>query len=58
MWIFLHCHVRNCIFTKHKEELERTDERLNYMAVPAAIMEFEKIEIIKYTDQGSCVRTG
>lgn len=43
--------VRNCIYTKLKEELERIDEKPNYMTVPAAIRELEKIEMIRGHDQ-------
>ena len=43
--------VRNRIYTKLKEELERIDEKPNYMTVPAAIRELEKIEMIRGHDQ-------
>ena len=43
--------VRNRIYTKLKEELERNDEKSNYMTVPAAIRELEKIEMIRGHDQ-------
>ena len=43
--------VRNRIYTKLKEELERIDENPNYMTVPAAIRELEKIEMIRGHDQ-------
>jgi hypothetical protein len=42
--------VRNRIYTKLKEELERIDEKPNYMTVPAAIRELEKIEMIRQAD--------
>ena len=43
--------VRNRIYTKLKEELERIDENPNYMTVPAAIRELEKIEMIRGHDR-------
>ena len=43
--------VRNRIYTKLKDELERIDEKPNYMTVPAAIRELEKIEMIRGHDQ-------
>lgn len=43
--------VRNRIYTILKEELERIDEKPNYMTVPAAIRELEKIEMIRGHDQ-------
>lgn len=43
--------VRNRIYTKLKEELERIDENPNYMTVPAALRELEKIEMIRGRDQ-------
>ena len=43
--------VRNRIYTKFKEELERIDEKTNSMTVPAAIRELEKIEMIRGHDQ-------
>lgn len=43
--------VRNGIYTRLKEELERIDEKPNYMTVPAAIRELEKIEMIRGRDQ-------
>ena len=43
--------VRNRIYTKLKEELERITERPNYMTVPAALRELEKIEMIRGHDQ-------
>ena len=41
----------NRIYTRLKEELERIDEKPNYMTVPAAIRELEKIEMIRGHDQ-------
>lgn len=43
--------MRNRIYTKLKEELERIDENPNYMTVPAAIRELEKIEMIRGHDR-------
>ncbi|MCR5120790.1 MAG: transposase [Lachnospiraceae bacterium] len=43
--------VRNRIYTKLKEELNRIDENPNYMTVPAAIRELEKIEMIRGRDR-------
>ena len=43
--------VRNRIYTKLKEELERIDGNPNYMTVPAALRELEKIEMIRGHDQ-------
>ncbi|SHH07997.1 hypothetical protein SAMN02745229_00170 [Butyrivibrio fibrisolvens DSM 3071] len=43
--------VRNGIYTKLKEELERIDENPNYMTVPAALRELEKIEMVRGHDQ-------
>lgn len=43
--------VRNRIYTRLKEELGRIDENPNYMTVPAAIRELEKIEMIRGHDQ-------
>lgn len=43
--------VRNRIYTKLKEELERIEEKPNYMTVPAALRELEKIEMIRGHDR-------
>ena len=42
--------IRNRIYTLLKEEAARLDKRPNYMTVPAAIKELEKIEILKGAD--------
>lgn len=42
--------VRNRIYTKLKDEEERLDGSQNYMTVPAAIRELEKIEMIRGHD--------
>ena len=38
----------NRIYTTMCDEMERTDHERNYMTVPAAIRELEKIEMIRY----------
>ncbi len=43
--------VRNRIYTKLKDELNRIDENPNYMTVPAALRELEKIEMIRGYDR-------
>ncbi len=43
--------VRNRIYTSLKEELQRIDENPNYMTVPAALRELEKIEMIRGHDR-------
>lgn len=43
--------VRNRIYTKLKEELLRIDESPNYMTVPAALRELEKIEMVRGHDR-------
>lgn len=43
--------IRNRIYTKLKEELERINEKPNYMTVPAALRELEKIEMIRGHDR-------
>ena len=43
--------VRNRIYTKLKDELNRIEENPNYMTVPAALRELEKIEMIRGHDQ-------
>ena len=43
--------IRNRLYTKLKDETERIDNRPNYMTVPAAIKELEKIEIIRGLDR-------
>lgn len=40
--------VRNRIYRALMDEMEETGERRNYMTVPAAVRELEKIEIIRY----------
>ena len=43
--------VRNRIYTKLKEELNSIEENPNYMTVPAALRELEKIEMIRGRDR-------
>lgn len=42
--------IRNRIYTLLKEETKRADSKANYMTVPAAIKELEKLELIKSPD--------
>lgn len=42
--------IRSRIYTLLKEETARMDKKQNYMTVPAAIRELEKIEMLKGTD--------
>lgn len=42
--------VRNKIFTCLKEEMKNLDKKPNYMTVPAAIKELEKIEMTRHLD--------
>ena len=42
--------IRNRIYTKLKEETRRAGSKANYMTVPAAIKELEKLELIKTPD--------
>ena len=42
--------IRNRIYTRLKEESRRSDSKANYMTVPAAMKELEKIELIKMPD--------
>jgi hypothetical protein len=43
--------VRNKIYTNLKDEMKRLSKKPNYMTVPAAIKELEKIEMIRQLDQ-------
>ena len=38
------------IYTSLKDEMERLEKSPNYMTVPAAIREMEKIEMVRQTD--------
>jgi transposase len=42
--------IRNCMYTKLKDAEEEMLEKPNYMNVPAAIRELEKIEMIRQAD--------
>ena len=42
--------IRSRIYSLLKEELARLDKKPNYMTVPAAIRELEKIEMLKGAD--------
>jgi len=43
--------VRNRIYTRLKDEAEQLEEKPNYMTVPAAMRELEKIEMIRGKDR-------
>lgn len=47
---FLALIVRNKMYNYLKDELQKLDNRPNYMTVPAAIRELEKIEMVRLTD--------
>ncbi len=42
--------IRNRIYTLLKDEMLRTDTKANYMTVPAALRELDKIEMVKSLD--------
>ena len=42
--------VRNRIYTRLKDEVKNAGKKDNYMTVPAAIKELEKIEMIRFSD--------
>ena len=42
--------IRNKIYTYLKEEMKNLDKKPNYMTVPAAIKELEKIEMVRQLD--------
>lgn len=42
--------IRNRIYTLLKDEAGRMDKKQNYMTVPAALKELEKIELLKGAD--------
>lgn len=42
--------IRNKIYTSLKEEMLKNDQKLNFMTVPAALGELEKIEMVKGLD--------
>ncbi len=43
--------VRNRIYTKLKEEMDKMEGKPNYMTVPAALKELDKIEIVRGFDR-------
>jgi uncharacterized protein (UPF0128 family) len=43
--------VRNKLYTCLKDEMIRSDKKANYMTVPAAIRELEKIEMVRMLDK-------
>lgn len=47
---FLALIIRNRIYTCLKDEMLKLDKRPNYMTVPAALRELEKIEMVRLTD--------
>ena len=47
---FLALIVRNRMYNCLKDEMRKLDSRPNYMTVPAAIRELEKIEMVRLTD--------
>ena len=42
--------MRNKFYTELKEEMRKIDKKENFMTVPAALKELEKIEMIRQTD--------
>ncbi|MGE4585643.1 MAG: transposase [Sphaerochaeta sp.] len=42
--------IRNRIYTLLKDEMERMDKRPNYMTIPAALKELDKIEMVRQYD--------
>lgn len=42
--------IRNKFYTCLKERMKQTDRKENYMTVPAALRELEKIEMVRQTD--------
>lgn len=47
---FLALIIRNRSYTALKDEIKRLETKPNYMTVPAAIRELEKIEMVRLTD--------
>ena len=43
--------IRNRIYTKLKDEVQKLDKKPNFMTVPAAIRELEKIEMVRGLDR-------
>ena len=48
--VFIEVTVRSRIYTLLKDEMDRLKKSPNYMTVPAAIRELEKIEMVRQTD--------
>ena len=42
--------IRNKFYTYLKEQMHKSDKKENFMTVPAALKELEKIEMIRQTD--------
>ena len=42
--------IRNKFYTYLKEQMHKSDKKKNFMTVPAAVKELEKIEMIRQTD--------
>ena len=42
--------IRAGMYVMLKDEMEKLDKKPNYMTVPAAIRELEKIELVRQTD--------
>ena len=47
---FIALTIRNRIYTALKDEVKRLETKPNYMTVPAALRELEKIEMVRLTD--------
>ena len=47
--------IRNRIYRDLKEEMLKLEKRPNYMTVPAALRELEKIEIIRFVKKNMVV---
>ena len=47
--------VRSRMYVLLKDEVEKLDKKPNYMTVPAAIRELEKIELVRQTDGKYCM---
>ena len=47
--------VRSRMYVLLKNEVEKLDKKPNYMTVPAAIRELEKIELVRQTDGKYCM---
>ena len=47
--------VRSRMYVLLKDEMEKLDKKPNYMTVPAAIRELEKIELVRQTDGKYCM---